>query len=273
MKNIVRGYKVTDKNMQCRGYQFELKKEFIHSGEPVLCKNGFHFCEKLINCFDYYSFDPENRIFEIVAKNVITDDGNKSVCSVIFFEKELTWFDVLSIVNTGENNTGMGNSGNYNSGNRNSGNRNSGNRNSGNCNSGNRNSGNRNSGNCNSGYHNSGDYNSGNRNSGNHNSGNHNSGHFNTITPDTILVFNKPASREEYENYNKPNFLFFDLNEYDENGIIVKTLEYKEAFIKSWESADNVNRMRIKECPNFDYDVFFEISGIDVRKYEKECME
>ena len=233
MKNIVRGYKVTDKNMQCRGYQFELKKEFIHSGEPVLCKNGFHFCEKLINCFDYYSFDPENRIFEIVAKNVITDDGNKSVCSVIFFEKELTWFDVLSIVNTGENNTGMGNSGDYNSGN------------------------------CNSGYRNSGDYNSGNR----------NSGHFNTITPDTILVFNKPASREEYENYNKPNFLFFDLNEYNENGIIVKTLEYKEAFIKSWESADNVDRMRIKECPNFDYDVFFEISGIDVRKYEKECME
>ena len=233
MENIVHGYKVTDKNMQCRGYQFELKKEFIHSGEPVLCKNGFHFCEKLINCFDYYSFDPENRIFEIVAKNVINDDGNKSVCSVIFFEKELTWFDVLSLVNTGENNTGMGNSGDYNSGN------------------------------CNSGYRNSGDYNSGNR----------NSGHFNTITPDTILVFNKPASREEYENYNKPNFLFFDLNEYNENGIIVKTLKYKEAFIKSWESADNVNRMRIKECPNFDYDVFFEISGIDVRKYEKECME
>ena len=243
MKNIVRGYKVTDKNMQCRGYQFELKKEFIHSGEPVLCKNGFHFCEKLINCFDYYSFDPENRIFEIVAKNVINDDGNKSVCSVIFFEKELTWFDVLSLVNTGENNTGMGNSGDYNSGNRNSGN-------------------------CNSGYRNSGDHNS-----GDHNSGNRNSGHFNTITPDTILVFNKPASREEYENYNKPNFLFFDLNEYNGNGIIVKTLEYKEAFIKSWESADNVDRMRIKECPNFDYDVFFEISGIDVRKYEKECME
>ena len=223
MKNIVRGYKVTDKNMQCRDYQFELKKEFIHSGEPVLCKNGFHFCEKLINCFDYYSFDPGNRIFEIVAKNVINDDGNKSVCSVIFFEKELTWFDVLSLVNTGENNTGIGNSGDHNS--------------------------------------------------GDHNSGNHNSGHFNTITPDTILVFNKPASREEYENYNKPNFLFFDLNEYNGNGIIVKTLEYKEAFIKSWESADNVNRMRIKECPNFDYDVFFEISGIDVRKYEKECME
>ena len=115
MENIIRGYKVTDKNMQCRGYQFELKKEFIHSGEPVLCKNGFHFCEKLINCFDYYSFDPENRVFEIVAKNVINDDGNKSVCSVIFFEKELTWFDVLSLVNTGENNTGMGNSGNHNS--------------------------------------------------------------------------------------------------------------------------------------------------------------
>ena len=263
MKNIVRGYKVTDKNMQCRGYQFELKKEFIHSGEPVLCENGFHFCEKLINCFDYYSFDPKNRIFEIVAKNVINDDGNKSVCSVIFFEKELTWFDVLSLVNTGENNTGMGNSGDYNSGNRNSGDYNSGNRNSGNCNSGYHNSGDHNSGNRNSGYRNSGDYNSGNR----------NSGHFNTITPDTILVFNKPASREEYENYNKPNFLFFDLNEYNGDGIIVKTLEYKEAFIKSWESADNVDRMRIKECPNFDYDVFFEISGIDVRKYEKECME
>ena len=155
---------------------------------------------------------------------------------------------MLTLINTGENNTGIGNSGNYNSGNYNSGNYNSGN-------------------------YNSSRYNSGNHNSGNHNSGDSNSGDFNTIIPDNIFVFNKPVSRKEYDVYEKPVFLFFDMNEYDENGNITKTLGYKEAFIKSWENADIKDRMRIKECPNFDNDIFFEISGIDVRKYEKECME
>ncbi len=160
---------------------------------------------------------------------------------------------------------------------RNSGYRNSGNRNSGDWNSGNRNSGNWNSGDRNSGYRNSGDWNS-----GDWNSGNWNSGYLNTVTPDEILVFNKPCKRSVWEDAYKPDFMSFDLAywvsesemtdadkiadlHFHVRGGQLRTRTFKEAWKHAWDNADPVDRMRVKELPNFDADVFFEISGIDLR--------
>ena len=189
--------------------------------------------------------------------------------------------------NTGYNNTGYNNSGNWNSGDNNSGYNNSGNWNSGNNNSGYRNSGDGNSGNNNSGYRNSGDGNSGDNNSGdnntgNNNSGNKNSGCFNSQTPTSIMVFNKPCNIKTFEGYQLPSFVHFDLTYWVEalkmteeekladpnfylRGGQLKTKTYKEAFIESYEKSDKTDRARIKDCPNFDADIFFEISGIDLR--------
>lgn len=44
MEKII-GYKVFDKNLQCRGFQYEVGKEYTAEGEIECCKNGFHFCE------------------------------------------------------------------------------------------------------------------------------------------------------------------------------------------------------------------------------------
>ena len=185
MNQPIKGYKVTDEKMQCRGFQYELGKRYNHSGEVIPCYSGFHYCELPADCFGYYSFSSTNRVFEILDHGKSVKDGDKTCTSEIEFVRELAWQEVLTVVNSGLDNTGMKNSGNWNSGNwnsgdRNSGNRNSGDRNSGNWNSGNWNSGNRNSGNWNSGNWNSGDRNSGDRNSGDSNSGNWNSGNWNS---------------------------------------------------------------------------------------------
>ena len=147
---------------------------------PIVCNRGFHFCERAVDCFNYYAFSPKNKVAEIEALGDIDSDGSKSCTNKIHIVREITWHELLDLVNTGNGCTGIGNSGNRNSGNRNSGDCNSGNRNSGDCNSGNRNSGNRNSGNRNSGDWNSGDWNSGDCNSGDCNSGNRNSGDCNS---------------------------------------------------------------------------------------------
>ena len=185
-------------------------------------------------------------------------------------------------INSGSLNSGNMNSGSWNSGNINLGNMNSGYMNSGSGNSGYMNSGNENSGNRNSGIRNSGNWNSGNWNSGNWNSGNMNSGAFNTETPDDVMVFNKPCKRIDFENYLIPNFVYFELTYWvDESkmtdaekvadphfhlrGGQLRKKGYKEAFRASWEVADKVDRDRIKDCPNFDANIFFEISGIDLR--------
>ena len=186
----VKGYKVFQPDWTCRDFQYEVGKTYHHEGSIGLCSSGFHFCERLVDCFNYYSFNPENKVAEIVATDEVIKGDDKSVTNNIEIVRELSWNDVLNLVNTGKGNTGFCNSGNRNSGNWNSGNCNSGNRNSGDWNSGNRNSGNRNSGNWNSGNRNSGNWNSGNRNSGMFNACNHANGLFNTKSP-KISIFNK----------------------------------------------------------------------------------
>ena len=49
----IKAYKGFDKNMQCRGFQFEEGKEYEEK-EAVLCKKGFHACENPLETFKYY---------------------------------------------------------------------------------------------------------------------------------------------------------------------------------------------------------------------------
>ena len=209
---VVKGFKVFNPDWTCKNKQYGCPGRFEEDVTPSVCNEGMHFCKKAADCFNYYRFDPENKVAEVVAYGTVAEDRDKCCTDKLEIVREIPWAEVLEIVNMGKGCTGLCNSGNRNSGNWNSGNRNSGNCNSGNwnsgncnsgdCNSGNRNSGNWNSGNCNSGNRNSGDRNSGNWNSGDWNSGDCNSGDWNKCgfsngcfnTKKTkIYLFNKPS--------------------------------------------------------------------------------
>jgi len=174
------------------------------------------------------------------------------------------------------NNTGENNSGNRNSGNRNSGNWNSGDRNSGDWNSGYWNSGDWNSGYRNSGYWNSGDWNS-----GDWNSGDRNSGYFNTGRPNKIQVFNQWVEMTNEEFKDKYNiYAVLPLNRWVDSkdmtdteksevsgwetmGGYLKTLPFKEA-CQIWWNENPERHKDFLELPNFNADIFKEITGIDV---------
>ena len=166
-----------------------------------------HFCKRAADCFNYYSFNPENKVAEVVAYGAVAEYGDKCCTDKLEIIREIPWGELLEIVNSGrycagygnagDKNSGDKNSGNWNSGDKNSGNWNSGDKNSGDWNSGDKNSGDKNSGDKNSGDKNSGDWNSGNWNSGDKNSGdwnkcNFSNGCFNTVEP-KIYLFNKPS--------------------------------------------------------------------------------
>ncbi len=86
----MRGYKGTDKDMQCRGYQYELGKTFIHNGNVGICKSGFHFCDNRVDMFKYYPKGQGNRYFEIDATGIVQIVQDKCVSSEITFIRELT---------------------------------------------------------------------------------------------------------------------------------------------------------------------------------------
>jgi len=106
MKKTIKGWKVFDKDLQCRKFQFEVGKTYKHDGKIGLCEAGFHFHENQRDLFEYYSFNSESRVCEVSAINVVTGD-NKSVCSEITIGKELNWNEVLNLVNIGKDNTGI----------------------------------------------------------------------------------------------------------------------------------------------------------------------
>ena len=58
-------------------------EKFIHEGKIKLCKSGFHFCKKW-RCFDYYVFNPTNRVFEIEYGDAIGDEVQMVTDSIVF---------------------------------------------------------------------------------------------------------------------------------------------------------------------------------------------
>lgn len=258
----MKGYKAFNKGWKCKDFQYEIGKTYeLPEGEKLeICKCGFHFCKNPIDVFGYYPMSNDTLIAEIEAIGDIVQQGTKYCTNKIKIVSEFTRDDLQALIrdgnyNSGSDNTGNCNSGHCNTGNCNSGSYNSGSYNSGNCNSGNCNSGNCNSGDYNSGNHNSGGYNSGSYNFGHFNSGNCNSGLFNTDDP-YIRMFNKPTNIRFTEFLDKFNHGFYHF---------LGRIHTKNLWAK--------DEKRIRELPNFDAEIFKEITGIDLTEGDQNCEE
>ena len=258
------GYKAFNKDLTCRGFQYEVGQTYSMDESPIPCQRGFHFCKSIAETYEYYSMSDNTRICKIEALGEVQTNDDKKYCTnVIKILEEIT-----------EDWERKGNSNSSNSGYRNSGYRNSGYSNSGDCNSGDCNSGNWNSGNCNSGDWNSGDC----------NSGNWNSGLFNTEKNPKIKMFDKDSDWT-IEDWNRSDAKFImnscpctysdficesDMTEeekenhpeYKTTGGYTKTFVVtKEDKEKWWNELDEDKKDIIKALPNFDFDKFRQCVG------------
>ena len=249
----MRGYKVFNPDWTCRGFQYEVGKTYEMEDKPECCEVGFHFCKELIDCFQYYPFNPSNKVAIVEALEDIDEKTNDSKCCTnkIKIVEELSWEKVLKLVNSGD-----GNSGNRNSGDGNSGNRNSGNRNSGDGNS------------------------------GDWNVTNYSNGCFNTKEPN-IFIFNKLSDLTYVDWINSDvRYLLNNIPideliwvyesrmtdeekennpEYKTTGGYLKSIKATNKNKQEWyDCLSNENKRLILNMPNFDKKIFKEITGIDV---------
>jgi hypothetical protein len=220
--------------------------------------------------------------------------------------REISWEEALLILNDNKNytknfgwdNSGRGNFGHYNSGNLNQGDKNTGSFNQGNDNTGDDNCGNWNTGfynyghfntgSCNNGSYNSGNYNIGDLNSGWFNYGNCHNGYFNTES-EPLYIFNKPSTwtHADFQNsaarqilVNMPSsftetFIPKDVMSQEEKSEHPEYI-YTQGYLKHttlsksrqkwWNKPPRVSKNCILNLPNFDKEIFQEITGIKIVK-------
>lgn len=68
----MKAYKGFNKDMTCRGFQFEEGKTYEHEGEVKLCESGFHACEDPLDIFGYYA--PSGSEFHVVELEGVSDE-------------------------------------------------------------------------------------------------------------------------------------------------------------------------------------------------------
>ena len=260
-------YKVFNPDWTCRGFKYQVGETYEEDVNPSVCDRGFHFCKKLADCFNYYYFDPDNKVAEIEALGDISEGDDKCCTNKIKIVREITWYEVLAMVNAGKGNTGL-------------------------CNSGNQNSGSYNSGRYNSGNRNSGSWNTGNRNAGDFNlSDNNNAGCFN-VDNHKLLFFDKETELTWYQWRNSQAYdLLLNIDSqptkwiyaedmtdqekldhpsYETTGGYLKRCDISKAYQEWWDRLSGDQKQIIREIPNFDAEKFEMITGINTEKEGNE---
>lgn len=226
-----------DKNLCCRGMQFEIGKTYetgAKDNEISLCSNTvFHYCDSIQNVHQHYSCNPNkgNRFCEIEVLGAEVSDEEKCGSNKIRIVREIVGDELKTLLGMINGNAGLFNTGN--------------------CNSGNRNSGYRNSG-C-------------------FNSCEGSNGVFCNEPDKNIRIFNQPSgmSLQDFIRSRYYDALVsepLELTWWDEETKTLKNRSYKEACTIWWEKLTEENKKIIQQIPNFDADVFFDITGIRVKE-------
>ena len=236
-KEPIHGYKVFNPDWTCLDKQYSCPGIFEEDVIPHVCSEGMHFCRMAVDCFHYYPFDPAFRVAEVIALGDIEENGNKCCTNKLEIVREVSWSELLTIVNTGKNCTGLSNTGD--------------------------------------------------RNTGDRNTANFSNGCFNTVEQ-KICLFNKPSEwtyKDWLDSYarfilnhipsNSLTYIWFsDMTDKEKEehpeaevtGGYLKAIDETPGRQAWWDDLSETDKDIIKSLPNFDPDIFREITGIDVNK-------
>ena len=241
MDKFVRGYKVFNEDWTCspggNTKQYTCPGKFEEDITPVRCGHGMHFCRKASDCFNYYVFNPKNKVAEVIAYGDVVEAGDKCCTNKLEIVREIPWQELLTIVNTGKNCTGL-------------------------CNTGNRNTGDWNKSSCNTGCFNTEEqkimlFNKLSNMTYNDWLGLDARYLLNQILKDVVeWVYEKDMTDEEKSAH--PT--------YETTGGYLRVLDESESAQIWWDGLPETDKSIIKAIPNFDGKIFEECNGIKIRE-------
>ena len=80
MEQKIKAYKAFDKDLSCRGFKYEVGKEYEETGYIKVCEKGFHACPYPLDVFGYYA-PAGSRFCEVEQSGKIDDSESDKVCS------------------------------------------------------------------------------------------------------------------------------------------------------------------------------------------------
>ena len=76
---MIKGFKGFDKDLKCRGFEYEVGREYEEQ-EVKVCRKGFHFCENPMDVFNYYQ-PIDSRYCEVEGDGEFDRDNEDSKVS------------------------------------------------------------------------------------------------------------------------------------------------------------------------------------------------
>lgn len=92
MSEKIIAYKAMDKNMQCRGKQYEVGKTY-HEDEADCCNAGMHACENPLDVLHYYPLRDGPRFFEVECGGNVdkSEEDSKLACTELTVKSEVNF--------------------------------------------------------------------------------------------------------------------------------------------------------------------------------------
>ena len=235
---MIKGYKVFKPDWKCRDKQYTCPGEFEEKVTPRVCVSGMHFCINPADCFRYYDFHPDFHVCEVEAYGDIDQGDNKICTNKLRVIRELSWEEVLRLVNTGKACTG-----------------------------------NRNTGFCNTGDWNTGDWNAASFSSGCFCTGDQRILMFDKPSEWTLRDWRHSDARRLMNNIQKDvvEWVWKDFMsdeekaahlEHETTGGYLKVLDESECAQIWWDGLSQQDRQTIMDLPNFDAEIFRKCTGV-----------
>ena len=92
MSEKIIAYKAMDKNMQCRGKQYEVGKTY-HEDKADCCNAGMHACENPLDVLHYYPLKDGPRFFEVECGGNVdkSEEDSKLACTELTVKGEVNF--------------------------------------------------------------------------------------------------------------------------------------------------------------------------------------